>query len=200
MMLGTCSRSTLSYGAICARCLQHASGIEKSIFGVRYYRKAVHRQASGGLMSPDIFGPPIAQIDPHLYEEISGHACAHLFMRTGFCRYSSGMVGCGSFGGRQYQFRNALIENLYRAYLRVPDKPLARESFELIDQLFPVSSDRSAERPPMQHPLEAEALPNEPLSILLRGLALVSSTTEWRRVWMLRRRVTAHSTSCRTRT
>ena len=181
--LGTCSRSTLSYTAICARCLQHASGIEKSIFGVRYYSKEVHQQASGGLMSPDIFGPPIAQIDPHLFEEITGHPCAHVFMRGGFCRYSSGMVGCGSFGGRRYEFRNALIENLYRAYLRVPDKPLARETVERIDQLYPITSDRkNAPEPPMQHPFEAEALPNEPLSILLRGLALVTTHAEWRKV------------------
>jgi hypothetical protein len=92
------------------------------------------------------------------------------------------MIGCGSYGGRQYQFRNALIENLYRAYIRVPDKQLARESFELVEELFPISSEKRIEEPRMQHPLEAEARPNEPLSILLRGLALVSTTTEWRQV------------------
>jgi hypothetical protein len=180
---GVSSRATLSYSATCPRCLQHAGGVEKSIFGVVYHRKEVKRQASGGLGGPDVFGPPVSPVDPHLYDEIAGHACDHVFIRGGFCRYSGRGVGCGVSGkAREYEFRHGLVENLYRAYLRVPDKPLARETSELIDQLFPVSSGAGVPPPPMRHIFEAEAKPNEPLSILFRGLGLVSSAEEWRQV------------------
>jgi hypothetical protein len=181
--LGAASRSTLSYSATCPRCLQHAGGVEKSIFGVIFSRKVVQRQSSGGLGSPDAFDSPAAPVDPRLYEEISGHPCDHMLMRGGFCRYSGGGVGCGLFGDSQrFEFRNAIAENLYRAYLRVPDKPLARETFELVDQLFPIRSGTRAASVPMRHTFEAEARPNEPLSILMRGLGLVSSVEEWREV------------------
>jgi hypothetical protein len=184
MLLASGSRSTLSYSAVCPRCMQHAAGVEKSFFGIVYSRKEVHRQTSGGLMSPDIFGPPVAQIDPRFYEEIMGHPCTHVFIRGGFCRYSGGMVACGSFGqARQYEFRHALIENLFRAYRRTSDKVLARETYGLIDELYPIVDPKDRRSPPpLLHPLEAEAWPNEPLSILLRGLALVNTSEEWRDV------------------
>lgn len=180
---GLSSRSSVSYSATCPRCLQHASGVEKSVLRVPYHRKEVQRQASGGLASPDVFGPPVVPIDPHLYEEINGHACDHVFIRGGFCRSSGGVIGCGRFGDAdRYEFRHSLVENLYRAYLRVPDKPLARETSDLIEQLFPVSSGAGVPPPPMRRLFEAEAKPNEPLSILFRGLGVVSSAEEWRQV------------------
>ena len=182
LVLGFCNRTGTSYTAICARCLQHVHGMEKSVFGFRYSKKEVPTQASGGLMSPDVFGSPIAAIDPQLYQEIVGTPCKHAFKRGGFCRYSGGMVGCGSYGeGQQYEYRNALVETLYRAYLRIPDKAIARENFELIDQLLPIGPPGSRERPVFQHPYEAEARPNEPLSILLRGVGLVDTADEWRK-------------------
>lgn len=117
LLFGTCGRSSVSYSAICAQCLQHARGVEKELLGFPYYSRQRLSQNPGGLMSPAIFSPPVAQIDPAIYEQIFGRPCEHFFVRGGFCRYSWGMVGCGSHGAaRQFGFRDALIEQLYRAY------------------------------------------------------------------------------------
>jgi hypothetical protein len=179
MLFGMCSSETTSYSATCSRCLQHARGVEKSIFGITYYRREVFHQSSGGLMSPDVFGPPIAKIDPALYEKITGRVCSHVFAREGFCQYKLGSVGCGSFGGAvKYRFRNALIRNNYHAYLRIPDERLARESYGMIEKLYPLESSRFM----LENPLHAESFPDEPASILLRGLGLVNTATEWRQV------------------
>jgi hypothetical protein len=157
--------------------------MEKSLFGFQYSKEEVLTQASGGLASPDVFGPPIAAIDPQLYQEIVGTPCKHAFKRGGFCRYSGYTVGCGSYGeGRQYEYRNALVETVYRAYLRIPDKMIARENLDLIDQLFPIVPPGGREAPVFRHPAEAEARPNEPLSILLRGVGLVDTADDWRKV------------------
>lgn len=172
-----------AYSGLCIRCLQSISGVDKSFLGIRYFHKERMTTGNGGLMSPAIFGPPLPAVDPHTYESIFEKPCEHQFVRTGFCRYGAGGVGCGVYGsGREYDLRLGLVQSLFLAYQRVPDRQLAQETYALIDHLYPYA--KKGERPerPMRSAYDADSLPNEPLSILVRGLSLLNSQDEWRTV------------------
>lgn len=166
------SRGTHTYSATCVSCLRQASSVEKSILGITWSRDEKQLRHAGTAYDPVSNLRVIAPLDPKLYQEITGHRCEHTFVRRRFLR--------------EYEFRKNLIENLYRGYLRVPDLALARESLSMIDRLYPLSLVKDppsrGSRPPIQYGIEAESFPNEPLSILYRGLALVSNSTEWRQV------------------
>jgi hypothetical protein len=185
-LLGTVSRSSLSYTASCLACLQEARGVEKSIFGIIYSHIEQQRPSERGGFISYADGTRIAPVDPKLYQKITGHPCEHTFVRGGFCRYRSGSVGCGSFGGQKHEFRKQLLVNLYRGYIRVPDQALARETIAMIDRLYPIipakGSAVSGSRPPIEYSFQVDSLPNEPLGILYRGLTLMSSAAEWRQV------------------
>ncbi len=134
-------------------------------------------------MSPGAV-PLAARISPKLYEEIMGKPCKHVFLRSGFCRWQSGGVGCGEYGeARRYEFRLAIIERLFLAYLRVNDKELARETYTVFGGLFPIRGSRnewSGELPP--HSYDAESRPSDPLSILYSGLSLVTTRDDWQQM------------------
>lgn len=186
ILLGTYSRSSLNYSATCLACLQEVGGIEKSVFGITYSQVEKQRRSSRGGFISYGGGASIAPIDPSVYPEISGHPCEHTFVRGGFCRYKSGTIGCGKFGARQFEFRKELMVNLYQGYRRVPDQALANETLAMIDQLYPISLTKDMaspdRRPPIEYAFQVESLPNEPLGILYRGLALISDSDEWRQV------------------
>jgi hypothetical protein len=171
------------YSGVCIRCLQGVSGTDHTFFGIRWLHEEHLTSGGGGLMSPAIFGPKVPKGGSRTYEEIFGVPCDHQIVRTGFCRYSGGTVGCGSYGGGQeYELRIALLQNLFAAFHRVPDRQLAQETYALIDKLYPhVNRGERIERP-MRSVYEADVLPNEPLSILLRGLALAHSIDDWKSV------------------
>lgn len=182
-VLVTCSHSKTSYSAICGQCLQHAHGVERRILGLPYYWKERQSQASGGLMSPSIFSSEIPSVDPKLFEEIQQRPCNHVFLKGGFCRSSWGVTACGSYSvAPEQQLRFTLIDALYRAYMRIPDQELGRSTFAMIDSLTPIHIDRARSTRRLRHPYEAMAMPDEPLSILLRGLGLVSTASEWSEV------------------
>lgn len=180
LLLSTCTHSSLSYSALCARCLQHQHGVEYSILGLRYSHHEWLSQGVGGLMSPAIFSPHIAPVDPHIYDEIFGRPCQHSFIRAGFCRSSFGVTGCGAFGGSdQYGVREALIENLYGAWRRIPDRELARATYAYIEELSPIVTGQSRlELSPTFLQFEAQR-PDSSLGILMRGLPLVTTEAEW---------------------
>lgn len=186
ILLGASSRTSLNYSATCLVCLQEAGGVEKSIFGITYSHVEKQRRSSRGGFISYGGGASIAPIDPSVYPEISGHPCEHTFVRGGFCRYRSGSIGCGKFGGSQFEFRKELMVNLYQAYRRVPDQALANETLAMIDQLYPIINTKDMaspdHRPPIEYAFQVESLPNEPLGILYRGLALISDSAEWRQV------------------
>lgn len=166
------SRGTHTYSTTCVSCLRQASSVEKSILGITWSRDEKQHPHAGTTYDPVSNSKVIAPLDPKLYQEITGHRCEHTFVRSRFLR--------------EYEFRKDLIENLYRSYLRVPDQTLARETLAMIDRFYPLSLVKDppsrGSRPPIQYGIEAESLPNEPLSILYRGLASVSNSTEWRQV------------------
>lgn len=171
-LMGRCSRATHTYSATCVACLRQSSGVEKSILGITYSRDEKQHPHAGTAYDPVSNLRVIAPLDPKLYQEITGHRCEHKFVRSRFLR--------------EHQFRKELVENLYRAYLRVPDQALAREAVAMIDQLYPIDLAKNpaapGNRPHMHYALEAASLPNEPLSILYRGLGLLSNPTEWHQV------------------
>lgn len=186
LLLGAGSRSSLSYTQICPKCLQEAGGVERSIFGITWSNVVKQRRSESGGFVSYTDGTRIAPIDPGDYLEIAGHPCEHIFLRTGFCRYRSGSVGCGRFGGEQHEFRKDLMVNLYRGFRLIHDQTLARETLELIDRLYPLhvakASDSAGSGPSIHHAFEVESLPDEPLSILYRGLAMMRDSAEWRQV------------------
>jgi hypothetical protein len=186
VLLFKSSRTTLSYSATCLACLQEVGGVEKSVLGITYsHMEKQRRRERGGFISYTD-GIRIAPIDPRVYQEIAGHPCKHTFVRTGFCRYRSGSIGCGHFGGQRHEFRKELMVNLYRGYVRVPDQSLARETLAMIDRFYPISPAKNPAstglRPPIEVSFQVDSLPNEPLSILYRGLAMISNAAEWRQV------------------
>jgi hypothetical protein len=188
LLLSTCTQSTLSYSAICARCLQHQRGVEHSILGIRYSHREVLTQSTGGLMSPAIFSGPIAKIDPHIYDEIFGHPCEHCFVRAGFCRSSFGVTECGSFGGEgQYRLRDAVTENLYRTYQRLPNRELARATFALLDEVYPLTAGKEDAYSRYLH-----EMPDDPANILVSGLTLITNEDQWREVLRAARERNVH--------
>lgn len=166
------SFSRHTYSADCLACLQQASGVEKAILGITYSRSEKQRPHAGTAYDPISNLRVISPLDPRLYQEITGRCCEHQFVRRRFLR--------------QYEFRKSLTENLYRCYLRVADRDLARETLTLIDQLYPINLTKNPASPgispPNQYAVSAGSLPNEPLSILYRGLALAGDPAEWRQV------------------
>jgi hypothetical protein len=174
------SASSESYSGLCIRCLQQISGVDKSFLGIRYFHEERMVSGNGGLMSPSIFGPQLPAVDPHTYVEIFGGPCKHQFVRTGFCRYGGGFIRCGTYGGWMgYGLRLSLVQSLYLTFHRIPDKKLAQKTYALIDRLYPIAKKGEKIDRPMQSVYEADALPDQPLSILLRGLSLVCSKKDW---------------------
>lgn len=169
------------YSGVCVNCLQQVCGTDKTFFGFSYYCSQQMTRGGGGLMSPSIFGPKLSPADPHTYEEIFGKSCEHHFVRTGFCSYSFGMVGCGSYGGsRNHEFRLALIESLYQTFRRIPNRPLAQETYSLIERYSPIVQIKTTAVSSLQSVYAVDSLPNDPMSILYRGLAIILTESEWR--------------------
>jgi len=93
------------------------------------------------------------------------------------------MIGCGSYGGsREYEIRLSLTGALYHVFLKFPDRPLAQQTYGLIDQFYPIAESGERTDRAMTSVHEADSLPDEPLSILVRGLSLVRSEEDWRKL------------------
>lgn len=134
-------------------------------------------------MSPSIFGPDIPPAGPSTYERIFGQPCEHEIMRTGFCRSSGWATGCGSYGGvKESEGRLALIGALYHVYSKVPDRALAQRTYGMIDELWPSAPTREQIHFLTTAFYTASTVPDDPVSILVRGLPLVRSEKDWRRV------------------
>lgn len=166
------SHSTRSYTATCVACLRQAGVADKSILGIAYSHIEKQHPHAGSAYDSISNLRVVAPLDPKLYQEITGHQCEHSFVRN------RRML--------EFGFRKDLIENLYRCYLRVSDQALAREALAMIDQLYPLSLTKNplspGNRPRIRYSMEVGSLPNEPLSILFRGLALAGNAAEWRQV------------------
>lgn len=157
------SQASVSSSFVCPHCLQTAGMVEKEVLGITVYRSKLKLRdeysAQGGL-----------PVDPNLYTQIIGRPCTHNFKRAGFCRYTFGMVGCGSYGsGSLFRHRNLATEEVYRAYGRVGDKALARKTLGLLETWQPANSTLSA---------------NSSILGLNYQLASVTNAQQWEQVIM----------------
>jgi hypothetical protein len=159
------SRITISFSAICPNCLQYAHGYQIRVLGIPCYYRLRPDQSHRGLASPDAFTNRIPPIDPRLYEKIMGRRCKHEYRKLGFCRYSWFGVACGGGGASRWDPHLQAIEQIYRAYSRIEDKPLAQQSFRIASDLARViRSDETKRR-------ELEAFG--------QGLGVISSRDDW---------------------
>ncbi len=169
---------TEDYSAVCTQCLQQVHGVDKFFLGIRVSHQEQLDPANEPLWLHDGDGEVVA--DPSTYEQIFGRPCAHHFIRLGFGRQSGGLGGDGIYAQPPNIYvRLALIGRLFEAYHRVPNRMLAQETYSIIDQGYPESIGWNAQTP-MPSVSIAEAVPNEPMSILYRGLVLLRTSQDWR--------------------
>ena len=132
--------------AICASCLQHAYLHEKKCLGYCYYSRRQLAQRHGGIMSPASFSPSIPQVDPQLYQEIFGRPCEHRFKKGGFGRARRTPLGTRYSDGTHNEWhvflpRLTLVEGIYHCYQATGNASLARETYQVIDELLPVDAE-----------------------------------------------------------
>ena len=130
---------TWDISSVCPKCLQHAYIHKKDVYGLPIYKSIKLRQNPGGIMSSASFSPSIPDISPKLYTEIFEKECSHEFKRGGFGFNTFGLHGDGSFC--EWDFfvnRMDFIEAVYIAYSNTKSKKLAKETYRIIDTIFPV--------------------------------------------------------------
>ncbi len=132
------TKQSLSYSSLCTSCLATRSGVERSILGIPYENK----QKPIRYLYDTAEAPRLAKFSEGrqtIYQQIHEKSCDHHFVRTGFCRYRAGSIGCGGFGGSsEVRSRNELVSGAFRAFERVADKQLAVRSCQLIEREFPL--------------------------------------------------------------
>ena len=128
-------------GAICPKCLQRASIYERKIHGLTIYR-SIRFENFDRLLTSIETEPNMPQVFPDLYMEIFGEQCNHVFKRGDFGSSSGNLRRVGSFlEKRHYEKRLEMIEALYAAYVNTGSKDLARKTYELIDNEFPIDDE-----------------------------------------------------------
>jgi len=172
---------TEDYGVVCTRCLERYTYVDRSICGIRYYR--VIRPE--GLKEPFYISRTgaTAQFAPDTYEKIFVQSCAHHLIRYGgFGRQTASMEADGVISTPPgIEVRIGLLARLFEAFNRVPDRDLAQETYAMIDRGYPETLDWHSEVA-MPNLLLADSMPDEPASILFRGLAKVRNSPDWRAV------------------
>jgi hypothetical protein len=134
--------TSVSYTADCIRCLHQVRGSEKLVFGLRLWhsRSPAHdSQASVGAIGlPSL---PVGRSST--FVEILGAACDHEFKRDGFGRSPllGGGVSCGGYAdARAFEGRRYALSSLDHLYSRVPDLALAKQSYAVIERIFPFAT------------------------------------------------------------
>ena len=156
---------SISFSAICPKCLQYAHGRQMRVLGIPCYYQLRPSQSHRGLGSPDAFTDRVPPVDPKLYEKILGKRCRHDYRKLGFCRYTFWGVACGGGGASRWDPQLQAIEQIYRAFGRIDDKFLAGQSFRIANDLS--KAMRSSEH--KWRELEAFG----------QGLGVISSRDEW---------------------
>jgi hypothetical protein len=110
--------NTWDYGLNCTRCLYYEHHLQHRFFGVTLWEtKSNHR---------DLYG--------RSYMDLFGRSCTHALKKGGFGHNP----GCGiTAEGMVFSGRNQAVKALLEAYQRNPNRPLAQESFALVENLFP---------------------------------------------------------------
>jgi hypothetical protein len=111
------------------------------------------------------------------YRAIFQQACTHA-MKTGGFGHNP---GCGiTAEGMAFQGRNKAVKALFETYQRNPNAALARESFALVEQIFPERTTADSYFR-MQHE-PTNTLSGENMAMYAEWLVLVETTNEWQRV------------------
>ncbi|HMJ88658.1 MAG TPA: hypothetical protein VK530_02520 [Candidatus Acidoferrum sp.] len=106
------------YGFNCTRCLYYEHRIEHRPFFFTLFETTMNRDNRY----------------ERIYLELFQRPCTHA-MKTGGFGHSP---GCGMTAeGSVFSGRNKAVKSLFEAYWRIPDAVLARESFTLVETLFP---------------------------------------------------------------
>lgn len=167
-ILFTMGAKRIDIGITCPLCLQSGERVEKELFGIPYYH---HQWLRPHIKTNDLPpGVPLPKgyVDPTLYEEIYGHPCTHVFKRTGFCRSTFGLVGCGSYHeGSRLGVRNDAAEEVFHAYTRIGDKAIARKTLDLLEIWQPINSDEPT---------------SSKFFFLIQNLPLIKTPQEWERM------------------
>jgi hypothetical protein len=170
---------TEDYSAVCTRCLQEVHGVDKYFLGIHYSHTEKLAAENG-----EVFDPPRpprpSPTSPDTDEQIFGTPCEHHYVRIGFGRECGGLISDGRYSHPPGIYvRLDLIKRLFETYHRIPNRTLAQETYSMIDQDYPENMGWDV-RTPLPSVLIAEAVPNEPMSILYRGLPLLHTKEDWR--------------------
>jgi len=139
---------TWHFSAMCPKCLQRARIHEKQIYGLCLWRSIELRRHADGIMRPDAFGPPRPTASPDTYQAIFDVPCDHEFIKGGFERdygfiglIAPGIHAHGGLGGRGfYMQRIEAVAALYERFDKMPNVPLARRTYAVIDALSPMDA------------------------------------------------------------
>src|SRR6266498_217352 len=162
LILAYWTHTSSSFSEICVRCLQRVSGRELRVLGVKIHRSRTMNRSSGGIMDPATLGSGVPPVDPAFFEELMGSRCVHVFVLQGKCVHSLNLVKCYA-GSGQYRSRIETLEELYGLYRRVPNKSLARRTYERINGAR--STDATSD--------------GADLYLLKEHLALVTNEEDW---------------------
>ena len=153
--------NTWDYGFNCTRCLYYEHRIQHRLCGITLWESTMNQRNQYEQDYRAIFLQP----------------CTHA-MKTGGFGHNP---GCGiTAEGMVFQGRNKAVKALFEAYQRNPNAALARESFALVEQLFPERTTvENYYR--MQHE-QTNTLNCGNMIMYSEWLDVVETTGEWQRV------------------
>ncbi|MBC2601167.1 hypothetical protein [Puniceicoccus vermicola] len=140
--IGLFTGTLIGYSSICVRCLEERRGKEIRIFGIRISDKQKKVEGNSSQINT-LSLPPIPMGRTETFNLILEQPCQHLFKRRGFGRSGilSGGVACGVYGEGQWaEPRLYAMSALDHLYQRVPDLRLARETYTIINDLYPADT------------------------------------------------------------
>jgi hypothetical protein len=153
--------NTWDYGFNCTRCLYYEHRIQHRLCGVTLWESTMNRRNEYERDYRAIFQQP----------------CTHA-MKTGGFGHNP---GCGvTAEGLVFEGRNKAVKALFEAYQRNPNTALARESFALVEQLFPERTTVEIYYR-MQHE-PTNTLNSGNMVMYAEWLDAVKTTDEWQQV------------------
>lgn len=166
-------------GETCIKCLQAASGEKHYLFfnGLKFYQTRKLHQ-----WDEDLYGLVLNHSgamlveDPAIYKEIFGTSCAHDFKIGRKATFFAHGHGDGyDMEGMVFLPRIVSLQALFRLYKKIPNKSLAKRTYQIIDKLEPVDTPVNLET--------ANNLDNIPafqeLGKLIERLKTVTNEAEW---------------------
>jgi hypothetical protein len=153
--------NTWDYGFTCTRCLYYEHRIQHRLCGITVWESTMRRDNQY----------------EQIYRALFQQPCTHM-MKTGGFGHNP---GCGiTAEGMVFQGRNQAVKALFEAYQRNPNAALARESFALVEQLFP---ERTTVENYYRMQYEQTNAPNcGKMVMYAEWLDVAETTDEWQRV------------------